>query len=328
MSVSNTVKDNLKEPPPDKKWENVDNVRNREINTNEPVTIKKKIKNLLSFITIEPFLLSYILPSIISALAVQKINMEKACRADLSYSEDICNLVISGSIDNSSVTALDEAQTLNVDMTIWKQPLQSGIPAIMILFVGAWSDRTGNRKALMMIPLIGEILSSIGMLLATYYFLEWPLWATALIEVVPPAFTGGISIALMGSYSYIADVTTLESRTLRMGIAAIIVTLSIPFGTAISGYLTEAIGYYGIFGLGLGLYTFGLIYTYYTIKDVRRTKTEGNTWAKIIQFFHVRNVWDTFSLIIMSRGRKLAQIILVVCAHIVIIGPVSGKYYI
>lgn len=305
--------------------ENMEHDGNGERKTDEPVTLMKKIKNLFNFITIEPFLLSYILPSIISALAVQKINMEKACRSDLGYSEDICNLVVAGVSDNTTETALNDAQGMNVDMTAWKQPLQSGIPAIMILFVGAWSDRTGNRKALMLIPLFGEIISSIGMLLATYYFLEWPLWATALIEVVPSAFTGGISIALMGSYSYIADVTTLESRTLRMGIAAVIVTLGIPFGTAISGVLTEAIGYYGIFGLGLGLYIFGFIYTYYTIKDVRRTETEGSIWDKTVQFFHVRNVWDTFSLIVMSRGRKLAQIVLVICAHIVIIGPVSGK---
>lgn len=286
------------------------------------------IKKLFAFFTVEPYLLCFVLPNIISALAVQKLNMEKACRVDLNYTEEICNNVVAGiADDNITTTALNEASIMNADMTAWKQPLQSFFPAVVILFVGAWSDRTGNRKALMLVPLVGELITAIGLVLATYFFLEWPLWITALIEGLPPAFCGGLSIALMGSYSYMSDVTNLENRTFRIGIVAVIVTLSIPIGSALSGVLTEAIGYYGIFGSNIVLFVIGFIHTYFRVHDIKKVETEGTFLEKLKLFFHPKNIWDTVSLVIMSRGRRLAQVLLVICAHIIIIGPVFGKNF-
>ncbi|KPJ09702.1 Proton-coupled folate transporter [Papilio machaon] len=292
----------------------------------EQVSWLDRVKIILKFFTVEPFLLCYIMPNVISSLAVQKLNMEKACRSDLNYSEEICSLALSGEVsDNITAAALSGAQKMVADMTAWKQPLQSGIPAIVILFVGAWSDKTGNRKALMLCPIIGELVSAIGLLFATYFFLEWPLWATALIEALPSAFSGGLSIALMGSYSYIADVTTVESRTFRIGVVAVIVTLGIPLGSSISGVLTEAVGYYGIFGIGTLLYVLAFLQTYFRVHDVRRVEMEGTFKEKVIQFFHPKHVWDTISLLFTSARIQLIQIVLVICAHIVIIGPVYGE---
>lgn len=297
-------------------------------NDKRPVSCGKRIRMFFGFFTVEPFLLCYVLPIAISGLAVQKLNIEKACRVDLNVSEEICARAVNGDVsDNDTIgtAAQLNATKLVADMTAWQHPLQSSIPAIVILNVGAWSDKTGNRKTLMLIPVIGEIISSFGLLLATYFFLEWPLWVTALIEALPSALTGGYAIALMGSYSLIADLTSIESRTFRIGLVGIIVTLGVPFGTSISGVLTEAVGYYGIFGINLALYILAFIYTFFRIKNVRTTKLEGTMVRKVLDFFHPRNVWDTISLLFMSRGKQLIQIVLVICAHIVIMGPVFGK---
>ncbi|XP_075981113.1 lysosomal proton-coupled steroid conjugate and bile acid symporter SLC46A3-like [Anticarsia gemmatalis] len=293
-----------------------------------PVSWKQRIRMFFNFFTVEPFLLCYILPIAISGLAVQKLNFEKACRTDLGMSEEICLKAVNGEVDDNDtlgVAAQLNATMLVADMTAWQNPLQSSIPAIVILNVGAWSDKTGNRKALMLIPVIGEIISSAGLLLATYFFLEWPLWSTALIEALPSALTGGYAIALMGSYSLIADMTSIESRTFRIGMVGIIVTLGVPFGTSISGVLTEAVGYYGIFGINLGLYIIGFIYTLLRIKNVRTTKLEGTLGQNVLEFFHPKNVWDTVSLLFLSPKKQLIQIILVICAHIIIMGPVFGE---
>lgn len=286
------------------------------------------IKIFFAFLTVEPFLICFVLPNVISSAAVQKLNTAKACLVDLNYSELICSNVTYGILDdNITATALLEATRLNTNIAAWKEPFLSGVPALLILFVGAWSDRTGNRKALMMVPLIGELLTAIGLVLATYYFYEWQLWITAIIEGIFPAFCGGLSIALMGSFSYVADVTTQENRTLRLGIVGLIVTLSIPVGTVLSGILTETIGYYGIFGLNIVGFTLGLIYTYFRVHDVRRVESTGTFLEKLKEFFHPKNVWDTISLVVLSRGRRLAKILLVIWSHIVIQGPVAGKLF-
>jgi MFS transporter, PCFT/HCP family, solute carrier family 46, member 3 len=292
----------------------------------EPFSLTRIIRNFLAFFTVEPYLICYFLPSVICSVGLLQLNMEKACRVDLNYTEEICSKVVAGDTsDNTTTEALIGASTLVADMTAWKDPLQTGVPAILILFIGAWSDRTGNRKVLLLVPIIGEILSMIGLIIATYYFLECPLWVVGLLQALSSTFTGGLPIALMGSYSYIADVTTPESRTFRIGVVAVIVTLGIPLGTAISGVLTEEVGYYGIFGIAIALYVIGFVHTWFRVHDIRNTEIEGTFLYKLGQFFHPRNVWDTISLLFLSRGKMLAQIILVIWAHIVIMGPVVGK---
>ncbi|GBP09733.1 Solute carrier family 46 member 3 [Eumeta japonica] len=311
---------------------NVHIVKSAEVNSDK-TSISKAIKQFsraaLKFFTVEPFLLCYLLPSVISSLAVQKLNLEKACRADLYHGEDFCSRMVEGNIEEDELDgAAAKVQKLVADMTAWKQPLQSGIPALMILFVGAWSDRTGNRKALMLVPILGELVSSIGLVLSTYFFLEWPLWVTGLIEALPSAVTGGLSIALMGSYSYIADVTTIEERTFRIGVVAVIVTLGIPLGSSVSGVLTQAVGYYGIFGINLVFYAFGFMHTFFRIHDVRNSNDDVKKplMQRVIEFFHLRNAWDTLYILFKKNGRnRRLQIWLVIWAHIVIVGPVFGE---
>ncbi|CAK1551446.1 unnamed protein product [Leptosia nina] len=292
--------------------------------TAEKVTMQERLKKFLDFFTVEPFLFCYILPSIIVGVATQNLNMVKACQADLGYPESICENVVDNCNENDTVAACTESQKLVANMLAWSQPLQSSLPAIVILFVGAWSDKTGNRKALMLIPILGEIVSCIGLILATY-FTHWPLWFTGLIESVPSALSGGMSIALMGSYSYLADVTSVDSRTFRLGLVGIIVTLGVPLGSSISGILVTTLGYYGVFSLGIVLYALGFLQTYFRVHDVKHEPLQGTFFSKVIQFFHPMNAWDTFSIVILSRGKKLLQILLIIFAHIVVIGPVFGE---
>lgn len=291
-----------------------------------PISFSDRLKSIFTFFTVEPYLLCYILPIAISGLAVNKFNTEKACRVDLNYTEEICTKAINGDVEDENITktAQLEALLMVTDMQSWQSPLQSSVPALVVLFVGAWSDRTGNRKALMLIPIVGELISSLGLILATFFFMEWPLWVTALIEAVPSALSGGQTIALMGSYSYIADVTSIESRTFRIGVVAVIVTLGFPFGTSISGVLTQSLGYYGVFTIGFVLYVIGFIYTVLRIHDVNPVETEGTWIEKLTEFFNPKNVWDTLSVLFQAKRRQRVKIILVICAHIVILGPVIG----
>lgn len=44
---------------------------------------------------------------------------------------------------------------------------------------------------------------------------------------------------LMGIFSYVADVTTEEERTLRIGIVNLCFSLGVPIGMAINGFLLK-----------------------------------------------------------------------------------------
>ncbi len=68
-------------------------------------------------------------------------------------------------------------QQLVAGMAGWKTFVQSSVPAILILFLGAWTDRKGRRKPCMLMPIVGEFLSSIGLIVCTYFFHELPMEA-------------------------------------------------------------------------------------------------------------------------------------------------------
>lgn len=292
----------------------------------EKLSFADRFKIFRNYFTVEPYLICYIIPLSITYLAVQKFNTEKACRTDLAYNQTICDLIQSGETnDNVTELALSRTTQIAADILTWKEPLQKFIPAILMLNIGAWSDRTGNRKYLMLIPIFGEMLSTVGLLLATHYFTEWPLWVTGVIDVITSSLTGGYSIALAGCFSYLADVTTPESRTFRMGCMAVIATLGLPIGSSIGGILTEELGYFGVFGLVLAMYAFGFLYTFFRIHDVKPIHQEGTFVEKVLNFIHPRNLWATLSLIVLSRGKVLLRILLVIWAHILIMGPVVGE---
>lgn len=55
------------------------------------MTYTEKIRFVITNITVEPVLACYIIPSIFSGLATQNLNLEKACRVNLNYGDEICD---------------------------------------------------------------------------------------------------------------------------------------------------------------------------------------------------------------------------------------------
>ena len=103
--------------------------------------------------------------------------------------------------------------------------LIKGIPPIIIvLFIGPWSDNCG-RKVLMILPVIGFILNYLWFLLNAIYFEE--LVAEYLMFEVVDYWLGGWTCFFLGTYSYISDSSSPDSRALRIGILDCTVSLAV-----------------------------------------------------------------------------------------------------
>lgn len=115
----------------------------------------------MSHVTVEPMLACYVIPSVLAMLATQNLNLEKACRVNLKYPKHVCDAL---SRRDTAHYQKEEAavQQLVAGMAVWKTILQSGLPAVLIMFVGAWSDKTGRRKPCMLIPIVGDFLMVVG----------------------------------------------------------------------------------------------------------------------------------------------------------------------
>lgn len=303
------------------------------------VTWREKSKSAIKFTksffretTVEPCLFLYQLCIALSSLAVQNMHLEKSCRVNFQFGDDICDR-----IRDRNTTGLDyevkQVQSLVAKVVAWKFPLQTAIPAVMVLFVGAWSDKNRKRKICILFPITGEIMVNIGLLLATYYFYELSLTATALIEALPAAMTGGYIIIYMGMYSFMSDRTTVENRTFRLGIVSIFVNLGSPAGTALSGIFLRYLGYYGMFSLLLSLHIVSFVYGLFRLEDVVCPEDNSpcdrvNTISfktKLREVFML--VVNTALVALRPRAHKgRLQIIIVLLLYLIMVGPLYGEF--
>lgn len=292
----------------------------------------KGAKNFFRETTVEPCLFVYMLCTSLSSMAVQNMHLEKSCRVHFDFGDEVCDRL--RDLNTTGLeNELNQVQSLVATVMAWKFPLQTGIPAVLVLFVGAWSDKYKKRKICILFPFIGEIITNSGLLLATYYFKELSLQATALIEALPAALTGSYIIIFMGMYSFMADRTSVENRTFRLGIVTIFVSFGTPTGTALSGIFLRSLGYYGVFSLLLILHSCSFLYGVIRLEDVVATETsvvkdetDRNKVVKLLKdIFGL--VGNTVLVALKPRALKgRMQILLVIALYFIMVGPLYGEY--
>lgn len=178
----------------------------------EDMGVMARAKFVYEHCTVEPMFGCYILTSMLTGLATQNLNLQKACRVNLQLDDDTCTALDNRNMSNFKREE-EAVQTLVADMMVWKTVVQSSIPSVLIVFVGSWSDRNRRRKPGMLIPVAGELLTAVGLLVCTYYFYELPMQVTGLVESLPTALTGGWMTMVMAIFSYIGDVSSVSPRT-------------------------------------------------------------------------------------------------------------------
>lgn len=300
------------------------------------MSIRQKWSYLTSNITVEPMVACYVIPSVLSSLAVQNLILEKACRVNLGYSDEVCSALAAR--NTTGYQAEETAVQLMVArMQTWKTALQSALPAILILFMGAWSDRSGMRKPCMLLPIIGEFFSSVTLIACTYWFHELPM-EVVVLEAVWPALTGGWFTMFMGIFSYIADITSVESRTLRIGAANVFLSLGVPIGMALSGILYTKLGFYGVFSIAMVCYVMSFVYGLVVIKEpdvlVKRSQKGAlpskRKWtsvcAFILDFFSLKHLEETFRVAFKhGANNRQKRVIVLMLVVMVVIGPLHGE---
>lgn len=236
-------------------------------------TFKEKIAVIKENITVEPVLACYVIPGVLSRLANQNLNLDKACRVNMQFGDQVCDALIAKEGTKYLKQEL-AVQELIAGMEMWKSVLLTALPSFLIIFLGAWSDRTGKRKICILLPIIGDLLMCLSNILNAYFFYELPVEVTMFFDGFFPAITGGWITTYMGVFAYISDISSAESRTFRVGIANLCLTAGGPIGSVLSGILLKLTGYYGVFSVSAFLNLFSIVYGFVYIKDPERPMTE------------------------------------------------------
>lgn len=248
------------------------------------MSFKEKIKYFKSNITVEPVLAFFVMPSVLAMLATQNLNLDKACRVNLGFDEKVCRDLRHRKRDNHTFEE-DEVQKLIASVNMWKSVIHTIVPTILMLFIGAWSDKTGRRKICMLMPIIGEMSTCILNMINTYFFYEVNVEWTVFMEVISPSLTGGWYTMFLGTFSYLGDITSREMRTFRMGILNLCMTIGFPIGMGLSGVLLRYLGYYGVFAISLSFHVLNLCYVIYVIEDHRWLENKDNEKVCTYYFF-------------------------------------------
>ncbi|XP_063532745.1 proton-coupled folate transporter-like [Cydia strobilella] len=295
-------------------------------------TFQEKLAYIKDNITVEPMLAGLIIPSVISRFAMGNFNLDKACRVNKGFGDEICDALVKKTSNNYTFYE-QEVQKLISSIDIWRGLVQTAIPCMIIIFLGAWSDRTGKRKICILLPILGEILTSISNLINVYFFYEIPVEITVLMETIFPAFTGSWVTMFLGVFSYISDITSVETRTFRVGLVNFCMTAGLPLGIGISGYLLKNMGYYGIFSVTLVAFIVILAYGCFCLKEpeewlrdkglpvIEREKQEN------VSFFDVTHVSDTVVVAYRQReGNGRTKVLLTLFCVFILYGPSMSEH--
>lgn len=273
---------------------------------------RQKMAHVLNLISIEPAIFMQTFTWGLQMVITQNLLIEKVCR-DLEYSVDVC-----AKIDNFP-QAENAVQTKVSELNMALSML-SALPSIVLaLFIGPWSDKNG-RKPLMLLPLFGFMVSTFVWILNVYY-MEWP--AKYLLVSGVYSFFGGIACLLIGMYSYLADVTSLRSRTTRIGLLDIFLFAGIPSGTFLSAYIFKYFGYYGIFLSVLVIQTLCILYIVVKIKDTRGPSSDycypdsemdnvpTSTFRRYLSIVDFHQLFDVFRVSFKKREHNFRRVIII-----------------
>lgn len=302
-----------------------------------------KLRGLVSLITVEPCLLFFSLCQGLYVIVANDLYIQKVCQVNLNYSQEICL-----NITNNKAEQL-EVQKFTSVLQGYNGILQALPSIVYALFAGPWSDLHG-RKWLIVFACFGYIFNNGVFIINTIWFYE--LKAEYLLFECLQDFTGGYVVFFLACYSYIADVTTRESRTKRMAFLDGLFPAGFFTGMAMSGFIKDQIGYLGNFSLGIGSALIAMFYAAIFLKDSRKLRpkevqdqidmlanmvekkdqTSTNTAREkrgkfaFTSLFDVRNVKSGFQAVFKRREHHLRSFLLLLgICFILEIFLINGK---
>ncbi|CAG9860293.1 unnamed protein product [Phyllotreta striolata] len=255
----------------------------------------KKCNKIRKVITVEPLIGLYQFAIYISKPALENLELEKACRVNFKYNDTVCDAILSGNHGNYSQQN-DNMQIIISKMHAWQQPIQSFFPLILILFLGSYSDRHKWRKPFFIFPLVGDILGYLGSILSVANMRVWSLEVQGFLNKIVPSIFGTQPMIVMATTSYIADVSTREDRTLRIGLATLVINVTIPVAQAISGILFKKMGYFGVLSLSCVILLTAFVYGVFWITETSSFKEKRRT-CRISDVCNPKDALSTLAIV-------------------------------
>ena len=153
------------------------------------------------------------------------------------------------------------------------------VPVLLFMVpLGAHSDRAGRKWALIP-PTLGE-LSRVTLNCLIVYF-ELPLWVFSIGAIIA-GMGGSASLITSGAYAYIADVTTRESRAMRLTFTEVMVGVANTLGQLATGFFIDYFGFFLANVLLLVIMLTNLFYVVVLLGETNPRKDPGRSMPSLL----------------------------------------------
>lgn len=128
-----------------------------------------------------------------------------------------------------------------------------------------------------------------------------PLEAQGISQKVVPSLFGGQTMLVMATTSYIADISSVEMRTLRLWIVQIVISVVLPMVQSFSGLFFVRAGYLSVLAVSAILYSVALIYGMLWIKETQPDRTKRFDRCVMADMFDPKHAKETFNLLVKKN---------------------------
>ncbi|XP_073952369.1 lysosomal proton-coupled steroid conjugate and bile acid symporter SLC46A3-like isoform X1 [Choristoneura fumiferana] len=224
-------------------------------------------------IILEPALVGAMMAINLGQTTLQNFYLRTACTVDLLLPSEVCDK----GVGEDFRAAEAASQMVVAGVNISRSFVGSLMATAVLLFVGPWSDCSGRRKPVLILPLVGMCVMTTAVLI----LVTFPGFSTVQVLYavqIPMSLGGNFGLMLAAAFCHIGDVCHATGRdvTRTMGTHRAAIQIAHVLGAISGPVLYRCLGFYGVFPIVLLLQLSALIYVIVFMKDVN-VNTENKT---------------------------------------------------
>ena len=233
----------------------------------------KMVRLAISKLTVEPFLFLCMYACFLTWVTVPQLILDSICLR--KHNQTRCAAMFIGAYKADYDIVQEQA-------TLWFGGFLVVVTFIAVLalpFVGTISDRFGRCAAMFLTP-VCQLLQALALFGILLNGLKFPTWALLLPGLVP-AFVGDVSGLYVLTSSYISDITSEKTRTLRITLLDSVVLVAGLIATLCSGFIIEEFGYAGIYVTNIVSLILALTYLLFCVAPVNHKEDKSSRQVRI-----------------------------------------------
>ncbi|XP_049884973.1 proton-coupled folate transporter [Pectinophora gossypiella] len=251
------------------------------------------------YITVEPAMFFYMMAYMITSVVEQTFYVFRACTVNHGYSEQVCYNISGHSAINKEIQG-----TVSVFLQ-WFGIASHVVPCFLAFFLGAYSDKRG-RKVILLAGLLGKLYFST--MLTINAMNDWPVEYVIYTAAFPSAITGADLAIFAGCFAYLADVTTAENRTFRIGILDVAYLSTMPTGVALGNLLYNKVvnkSFTAMFAVNTSLMVLASLHCWlfldWQTRVEQKSLREAGVRNPVTDFFDLNNIKMTLLTLTKKR---------------------------